>query len=76
MASTNHTPPHAGRTGGIGKIFFWPLSRSFRPLGLLHYFHRKRQIYTISHSPELSIYFDLKTPMHLAGWAQLSQKNA
>jgi hypothetical protein len=29
------------------------------------------QIYTISHSPELSFYFDRKFPMRLTGWAQL-----
>jgi hypothetical protein len=57
--------------GGLGEIYFWPLSRPFfRPLGLLYYFYRKRQIYAISHSPELSIFYDLKSPMRLTGWAQ------
>jgi hypothetical protein len=51
--------------GPLGKIYFWPLSRSFRPLDLLHYFYRKKQVYAISHSPELPSFFDPELPVRL-----------
>ena len=58
--------------GPLGEIYFGHFLVLFVHWTNPYYFYRKRQIYTISRSPELSIFFDLQTPVRPTRCAQLS----